>query len=261
MTGTTFAPPRIETEQRSGGRLLLRSTEPLGEHPASVVHSFRAHSEAHPDRLLVAERGRGRRVGALDVGRGARAGGPDRAGPARPRPRRPAGDGALGQQPAAPDGRPRGDDGGRPRRADQRGLLAAEHRPRQAAGDGRPRRPRAGGRRGRRLRPRGRPRSAPVARSLARPLGTAVDELGGRPDRRGRPPVRGAAPTDVAKILFTSGSTGTPKGVLNTHGMLRGQPAADAPGRGRSSPTSRRCCSTGCRGATRSAATTTSTWC
>jgi feruloyl-CoA synthase len=53
----TFAAPRIETERRPDGRLLVRSAEPLGEHPVSVVHSFRAHSEAHPDRLLVAERG------------------------------------------------------------------------------------------------------------------------------------------------------------------------------------------------------------
>jgi feruloyl-CoA synthase len=52
-----FAPPRIEAEQRPDGRLLIRSAEPLLEHPVSVVHSFRAHSEAHPDRLLVAERG------------------------------------------------------------------------------------------------------------------------------------------------------------------------------------------------------------
>src|SRR3954468_4830199 len=53
----TFAVPRIEAEQRPDGRLLIRSTEPLGEHPVSVVHSFRTHSAAHPDRLLVAERG------------------------------------------------------------------------------------------------------------------------------------------------------------------------------------------------------------
>ena len=35
---------------------MLRSAEPLADHPVSVVHSFRAGSEAHPDRLLVAER-------------------------------------------------------------------------------------------------------------------------------------------------------------------------------------------------------------
>src|SRR3569833_1258524 len=54
---STFATPRIEAEQRPGGRLLIRSTEPLREHPGSVVHSFRAHAQAHPHRLLVAERG------------------------------------------------------------------------------------------------------------------------------------------------------------------------------------------------------------
>src|SRR3954464_5378933 len=53
----TFAEPRIEAEQRADGTLLLRSAEPLADHPVSVVHSFRAGSEAHPDRLLVAERG------------------------------------------------------------------------------------------------------------------------------------------------------------------------------------------------------------
>jgi feruloyl-CoA synthase len=56
MTGTTFASPRIEVEQGPEGRLIVRSTEPLGEHAVSVVHDFRAISEAHPDRLLVAER-------------------------------------------------------------------------------------------------------------------------------------------------------------------------------------------------------------
>jgi feruloyl-CoA synthase len=52
----TFAMPRIESEHTADGRLLLRSAEPLAEHPVSVVHSFRRHSAAHPDRLLVAER-------------------------------------------------------------------------------------------------------------------------------------------------------------------------------------------------------------
>ncbi|HET6391251.1 MAG TPA: feruloyl-CoA synthase [Blastococcus sp.] len=44
-------------ETRSAGRVLIRSTDPLREHAVSVVHDFRAHSEAHPDRVLVAERG------------------------------------------------------------------------------------------------------------------------------------------------------------------------------------------------------------
>jgi feruloyl-CoA synthase len=56
MTATTFAPPRIEVEQGAEGRLIVRSTEPLDQHAVSVVHDFRAGSEAHPDRLLVAER-------------------------------------------------------------------------------------------------------------------------------------------------------------------------------------------------------------
>ena len=58
MTRVTapFATPRIESTRGSGGRLLLRSVEPLAAHRVSVVHDFRAHSEAHPDRLLVAER-------------------------------------------------------------------------------------------------------------------------------------------------------------------------------------------------------------
>lgn len=51
-----FASPQIDLERRADGRVLLRSREPLADHPASVVHSFRAGSEAHPDRLLVAER-------------------------------------------------------------------------------------------------------------------------------------------------------------------------------------------------------------
>jgi feruloyl-CoA synthase len=55
VTGT-FSVPRIEAERTTDGRLLLRSAEALADSPVSVVHSFRAGSEAHPDRLLVAER-------------------------------------------------------------------------------------------------------------------------------------------------------------------------------------------------------------
>jgi feruloyl-CoA synthase len=55
----TFAEPRIHSARLSDGRLLLRSAEPLADHPVSVVHEFRRHSEAHPHRLLVAERDAG----------------------------------------------------------------------------------------------------------------------------------------------------------------------------------------------------------
>jgi feruloyl-CoA synthase len=57
LSEQTFTPPRIVSESGPDGRLLVRSTEPLHSHAVSVVHEFRAHSEAHPDRLLVAERG------------------------------------------------------------------------------------------------------------------------------------------------------------------------------------------------------------
>ena len=56
MTSDTFAPPRIVATPGPDGRLLVRSAEPLREHAVSVVHEFRAGSEEHPDRLLVAER-------------------------------------------------------------------------------------------------------------------------------------------------------------------------------------------------------------
>ncbi len=52
----TFAPPHIERHDLADGRVLLRSTDPLEPHAVSVIHDFRAHAEAHPDRLLVAER-------------------------------------------------------------------------------------------------------------------------------------------------------------------------------------------------------------
>src|SRR3954462_6109395 len=115
MTGTTFAPPRIEVERGRGGRLLVRSAEPLREHAVSVVHDFRAGSEAHPDRLLVAERVGGEcarltwgggGVVPTEWGGGGGQGRRPGAGPARPRAGRPAGDGAVRQQPAAPGGRP-----------------------------------------------------------------------------------------------------------------------------------------------------------
>jgi feruloyl-CoA synthase len=51
-----FAPPRIEAERRADGAILVRSAEPLGEVAPSLAHLFRAGSEAHPDRVLAAQR-------------------------------------------------------------------------------------------------------------------------------------------------------------------------------------------------------------
>jgi len=51
----TFAAPRVLREDTADGRILLRSADPLAPHAVSVVHEFRAHADAHPDRLLVAE--------------------------------------------------------------------------------------------------------------------------------------------------------------------------------------------------------------
>jgi feruloyl-CoA synthase len=54
--GSSFASPRIDWLARAEGRVLLRSTDPLAPHAVSPVHEFRRGSEAHPERLLVAER-------------------------------------------------------------------------------------------------------------------------------------------------------------------------------------------------------------
>jgi feruloyl-CoA synthase len=51
-----FAPPRIAAEHRADGAILLRSTDPLGEVAPSMAHLFRAGSEAHPERVLAAQR-------------------------------------------------------------------------------------------------------------------------------------------------------------------------------------------------------------
>ncbi|UGS35562.1 feruloyl-CoA synthase [Capillimicrobium parvum] len=54
-----FATPRILAEERPDGTLILRSADPLGAYPPSLVHAFRAQSEAHPDRVFAAERAPG----------------------------------------------------------------------------------------------------------------------------------------------------------------------------------------------------------
>jgi feruloyl-CoA synthase len=54
-----FARPSIDGQVREDGCVLLRSTEPLGDYPATVVHSMRAWASIDPGHPLVAERGAG----------------------------------------------------------------------------------------------------------------------------------------------------------------------------------------------------------
>src|SRR6201995_1897012 len=51
-----FAPPRITVSGADGGDLLLRSAEPLGRYPRTVLDSVRAWARVDPGRVLVAER-------------------------------------------------------------------------------------------------------------------------------------------------------------------------------------------------------------
>jgi feruloyl-CoA synthase len=46
----------VIAEGREDGALLLRSAEPLGPYAPSIAHLFRDHAEAHPHRLLTAQR-------------------------------------------------------------------------------------------------------------------------------------------------------------------------------------------------------------
>ena len=59
--GPLFASPSITAVDgdgpRADGSLILRSADPLGHYPVTVVHSLRAWAQADPGRLLVAERG------------------------------------------------------------------------------------------------------------------------------------------------------------------------------------------------------------
>src|SRR3954466_5982870 len=217
MTDTTFAAPRIVAERSAAGRLIVRSAEPLGEHAVSVVHDFRAGSEAHPDRLLVAER-EGDAWAGLSWG------------DARAQVDRLAQgllDRGLADRPvmvlsgnsrlhlvvalaAMTVGAPvvptsvayslQSADHAKLRSMAELvdpGLVVAEDVSFARA-----------------------VAAVPDGRVVLGPLGTPVEEFGADPtdevDRRCAALQR----ADVAKILFTSGSTGTPKGVLTTHGML-----------------------------------------
>lgn len=56
MPTQPFARPRVELAERADGTRLMRSVEPLLPSPPSLLHAFRDGSDAHPDRLLLAER-------------------------------------------------------------------------------------------------------------------------------------------------------------------------------------------------------------
>jgi feruloyl-CoA synthase len=220
MTSETFAPPRIVATSRPDGRLLLRSTEPLREHAVSVVHEFRAGSEEHPDRLLVAERagddwarltwGEARAQadrlaqGLLDRGLA------DRpvmvlSGNSRLHLVMALAAMTVGA-PVVPT-------------SVAYSLQSTDHVKLRAMVD---------------LVDPGLVVAEPAAFAAAvAAVGAGRTVLSAELDGALRPEDLAADPTgevnrrcgalrreDVAKILFTSGSTGTPKGVLNTHGML-----------------------------------------
>jgi feruloyl-CoA synthase len=220
-----FAAPRVLCEEAGpAGSLLLRSAEPLGDHPVSVVHSVREHARLAPDHPLIAERAAGgwravsyaAAVAAADaIGQGLL----DRGlGPGRPLLIL-SGNSVdhllltLGAMTAGVPIAPvsvayslQSRDHGRIR------AIAELIRPGAIFAED----------------------SAVFAPALAALPGVPV--IVSRGDHPGATPLPGLLATrpaaavreafaglraeGIAKILFTSGSTGTPKGVLNTHRML-----------------------------------------
>src|SRR5579863_5295948 len=226
-----FAPPRIVADRADAdadardGSLLLRSAEPLGDYPVTVVHGVRAWAAGDPGHPLVAERtsagawrvcSYGEAVAAADaIGQGLLDLG---LGPDRPLLIL-SGNGVdhlLMTLAAMTAGVPvapvsvayslQSRDHARIRAiADliRPGAVFADDAGRYAAALG------AIGHVPAIVRTGDRPGADRIEDLMATVPGPAVAAAFGAAD-----------PAAIAKVLFTSGSTGTPKGVLNTHRML-----------------------------------------
>ena len=238
-----FATPRVVAESGADGSVLLRSADPLGDYPVTVLHSLRAWAVQDPGHPLVAERGPdgrwrhcsyGAAVAAADaIGQALLERG---LGPGRPLLLLSGNSvdhllvtlGALtAGVPVAPVSVAyslQSQDHARIRAIAgliRPGAVFAEDAGRFAAAlDAVAEAAAAPGTRPQDAAGQGAAPGVIVstgdlagAEPLARLLATS-------PGLEVRAAFAAADPDAVAKILFTSGSTGTPKGVLNTHRML-----------------------------------------
>ena len=262
-------PPDAIVSRDDRGRLRVRSPHALGPYPATLTHCLAHWAERAPDRTFLAARRLDGSWERLTYAGRARAHARGRAGAARSRPLgRSADRDPLRQQPRARRARPRRDVRGRAVRADRAVLLAARRRTtarsRAVVAAMRPglifaadgarfdralAEPGAAGRR------RGRHRQPGPGRAPADQLRRAPRHHG---DRGGRRRARARRARHRRQGALHVGVDGRAEG-RHQHAAHALPPTRSSCGRcWRSSPTSRRCSATGCRGTTRSAATTTS---